>query len=159
MNDTNDLYHHGILGQKWGRLNGPPYPLSRSQMSAAERKDAKWARKKYKKLYKEALPKSSQRELNKFAKKEIRKDSSVLSTGKVSKTYINSYNKKMAELMNENSSDIRAPSGREVKWVAKRGEIGVHLALADQGYNMQQVKNGIYGSGRIAYKQENVNIG
>lgn len=25
---TNDLYHHGRLGQKWGVKNGPPYPLS-----------------------------------------------------------------------------------------------------------------------------------
>lgn len=35
----NELYHHGILGQKWGRKNGPPYPLTRSKMSAAERKN------------------------------------------------------------------------------------------------------------------------
>ena len=32
------LEHHGILGQKWGRLNGPPYPLSRSDYSASEKK-------------------------------------------------------------------------------------------------------------------------
>lgn len=25
---NNELYHHGILGQKWGIHNGPPYPLS-----------------------------------------------------------------------------------------------------------------------------------
>jgi len=35
---SNDLYHHGILGQKWGRKNGPPYPLDGSDHSASERK-------------------------------------------------------------------------------------------------------------------------
>lgn len=24
----NELYHHGRLGQHWGKRNGPPYPLS-----------------------------------------------------------------------------------------------------------------------------------
>lgn len=32
------LEHHGILGQKWGKLNGPPYPLSKSDYSASEKK-------------------------------------------------------------------------------------------------------------------------
>ena len=33
-----DIQHHGILGQKWGRRNGPPYPLDGSDHSAAEKK-------------------------------------------------------------------------------------------------------------------------
>ncbi len=32
------LQHHGILGQKWGKRNGPPYPLGASQHSASEKK-------------------------------------------------------------------------------------------------------------------------
>lgn len=34
----NYLEHHGILGQKWGKKNGPPYPLDEKQHSSAEKK-------------------------------------------------------------------------------------------------------------------------
>lgn len=32
------LQHHGILGQKWGKMNGPPYPLSYKAHSKTEKK-------------------------------------------------------------------------------------------------------------------------
>lgn len=38
-----ELYHHGVLGQKWGVKNGPPYPLKPSAHSASEKK-AGWTK-------------------------------------------------------------------------------------------------------------------
>lgn len=35
------ICHHGILGQKWGKKNGPPYPLDYSKLSPEERYEAK----------------------------------------------------------------------------------------------------------------------
>lgn len=37
------LEHNGILGQKWGKKNGPPYPLGKGDHSAAEKNAAKAA--------------------------------------------------------------------------------------------------------------------
>lgn len=58
------LAHHGILGQKWGKKNGPPYPLSASDHSASEKK-AGWRK---------SLDKGGKSEDNKKRKKrrEIR---------------------------------------------------------------------------------------
>ena len=56
--------------------------------------------------------------------------------------------------MNDRVGNVQAPSGKVIRYVAKRGEVGVHTALADQDYNMNQVKNGVNMSGRIAYRQE-----
>ena len=34
---ANELYHHGIRGQKWGVRNGPPYPLKGGMYSGSEK--------------------------------------------------------------------------------------------------------------------------
>lgn len=34
----NELYHYGILGQKWGVRNGPPYPLKGGQFTKSEKR-------------------------------------------------------------------------------------------------------------------------
>ena len=38
VNTSNTLQHHGILGQRWGKRNGPPYPLSGGAHSQKEKK-------------------------------------------------------------------------------------------------------------------------
>ena len=35
---SHELYHHCILGQRWGKKNGPPYPIAASSHSASEKK-------------------------------------------------------------------------------------------------------------------------
>ena len=40
------LIHHGIKGQRWGVMNGPPYPLGASQKSSAEKRLAKISKRK-----------------------------------------------------------------------------------------------------------------
>lgn len=156
-NDTT-LSHHGIEGQKWGQQNGPPYPLDYEDHSATEKKamkkDLKWIKKNEKKIYDKAYKESE---------KDLREYSMLLSmkyglnkNGKLSAAYINNFNRGMAELMNDKVSDLTSPSGKAVKFIAKRGELGVYTALADQGYDMSQVKNGVWTSGRIAYKKTGV---
>lgn len=36
---SKELAHHGILGQKWGKRNGPPYPLDYKDHSELELKN------------------------------------------------------------------------------------------------------------------------
>ena len=45
------LYHHGILGQKWGVRNGPPYPLGGGDYTPREKRAIYKQRKKGNSIY------------------------------------------------------------------------------------------------------------
>ena len=141
----------------WGirRYQNPDGSLTELGKKRQDRKDAKWAHRREDKIYNQTY-RRSRREMNKFIKELNKQISPTNKSGYLSATYVNAYNQKLAEVMNKNVKEIHAPSGKLVKWVAKRGEVGVHMALADSGYDMNQVKRGVYGTGRIAYRKTSV---
>lgn len=75
--ESNYLMHHGILGQKWGSKNGPPYPLDEGDHSAREKK-AGWIKSlagaandhKKKKQRKKALKKAQEVRKQKLQEKK-----------------------------------------------------------------------------------------
>lgn len=116
-----------------------------------EKKDRKWATKNERSVYRKAY-KESEEELRTYVN-QLNQKYKLNANGKVSAAYVNDFNRTMAKLMAEKVSDLRSPSGKVVTFVAKRGEVGVFMALADLGYDMNKVKNGVWDSGRIAYKK------
>lgn len=153
-----ELYHHGILGQKWGvrRYQNEDGSLTPAGYKRLMKADQKWAKKKSDKITAQAK-KASQRELNEYGNELLKQPGALKSNGKLSAQTINAYNKKMAELMSQKTSDIRAPSGRVVSFVAKRGEIGVFMALSNSGYDANTFARGVWSDGREAYKKTYAN--
>lgn len=155
-----ELYHHGILGMHWGirRYQNPDGSLTPLGRKRLEKKDSKWAKKNYEKIYRKAY-KQSKDELNDYLQNDLsRRMSPKNESGKLSLSFVNEYNREMARIMNTHVPNMPAPSGRVVKFVAKRGEVGVHLALADAEYDISQLKNGVFKSGKIAYRSKNVDM-
>lgn len=117
------------------------------------KKDTKWATKNRKKITNAAYN-ASKRELNEYATELLRQPGAKNANGRLSAATINAYNRRMAELMSQKASEIRSPEGRVINFVAKRGEIGVHMALSDAGYDISQLRNGVWENGRIAYRKK-----
>lgn len=129
------------------------------QAIRAEKKDEKWAKRHYDRLYKKAY-KPVRRQMKKYVNKELNKVyGHQLSRGEISRSFMNDYNRKLAELMNEKVDNLpTAPSGRAVKFVAKRGDLGVYMALADDSYDMSQISKGVYDTGRVAYRKNQIDM-
>lgn len=154
MNQT-VLQHHGILGQKWGvrRFQNPDGSLTPRGQARLDKKDDKWASTKGEKI-KSKIQKTVSKDMNEFVRTQL--EMSYTSKGKISSSTILQYNNKLAQLMNSKIPDVQAPSGRVLRFVAKRGELGVHTAVADAGYDLTQLQRGVFKTGKVAYKQENL---
>ena len=107
--ESNYLMHHGILGQKWGQQNGPPYPLDSNKHSASEKK-AGWMKSlkeksEAKKKKKAALEKARAARAEKVKQEKLAKDyqeqkSKILKSGKASEVA-----KYKGEMTNQELSD------------------------------------------------------
>lgn len=63
----------------------------------------------------------------------------------------------MAKIMNMAVDDLPTPNENAIRFVAKRGSMGVYAALTTRNYDINALKNGIHTSGRVAYRKDVVN--
>ena len=181
------LEHMGVLGMHWGQrryqnADGSLTPLGRIHYGRRERswkrkgymdengmitmkgyrklsaKDEKWATKNHDKIYKYAL-KKARKEMADYRKYTLNREmADQIKGGKVSKTYINAYNKKLAEVLTEKIGHIKTPNlEKTISFINKRGELGAYMAVSDKGYDLSQFKQGIHRGGRVAYRKNVVN--
>lgn len=74
---NNELTHHGVDGQKWGKRNGPPYPLN-----AEGKADLKKQRKKIKLNQKRKADLESHKLNNKIKSKlRVKRDTKIAMAG------------------------------------------------------------------------------
>lgn len=152
---TRVISHYGVKGMRWGirRYQNPDGSLTARGRRRLDRKDERWVRRKGERI-KVKTQAQIQKDLDNFVKNEL--NPQFKSNGKLTAKTILRYNNKMAELMNNRIGDIPVPSGRVLRFVARRGDIGVLSGYADAGYDMSQVKQGVFKSGKVGYRDVNL---
>lgn len=127
------LQHHGILGQAWGHINGPPYPLGSGDHSASERK-AGWRKSlssdsPSKRQYKKALDKVSKEEFKnkseakKLSDKKQKLENKIAKAKKLQDKYsdkISKYDQDIAKF-NENVAKGKSIANGIIKDANKNG--------------------------------------
>lgn len=107
-NPMNSIYHHQRLGAKWGKMNGPPYPLSPADYSAAQRKavangDAKVAKDAPKTSEKKSSSSTPKTEEEKAEEREAKRKAALASgdVKQIEKYIKNSSAAELSEAMNK----------------------------------------------------------
>ncbi len=114
-----ELYHHGILGQKWGKQNGPPYPLSRTgDWSAAERRMQK---KNYKKTVRTFRRTHNNPRINDAVRSQVR--------DRIDRKYIDNVDK-----LNSVANEVLATNPRNKYELESR----INNYLTDSGISKQE---------------------
>lgn len=163
---SESLSHHGILGQKWGKKNGPPYPLDASDHSAREKK-AGWRRSLTKgKAKKEGIFAREERRLiehykkrgfsekdaKSYAKAKVTTEKVLLAAGAIALTAAVGYG---AYKYSKYAVDGKVAVGQVLQRVSKDGTTKLHdifFASANEHDHIRyeklyggQIRQGVYG--------------
>lgn len=131
--ESNYLAHHGILGQKWGKKNGPPYPLDAEDHSAAEKKAEKTSKlsqfknRLHTKEYKQARSDYARlKYLNAEAKYQAANNKRNAEVAK-EKPWMTKYDAKLYDTWHKNYEKAAAESEAEMKKILdKYGNIKIN---------------------------------
>lgn len=135
-----ELSHHGILGQKWGKKNGPPYPLDSKVSTGKRLKDTIGKISKKKKKSKQQVYKSNDEAIKSRDYDYISKHKDQFST------------KEMNEIMNRVQTEERMSqfakdhsNKTKIKKILKSKPMkaAASLAIASLGYASYQGLSGM----------------